>query len=490
MRTSDDLNFKNYKVISKDILTNYKNSNIPPMNYSQISKYLKESNPLNIFEALVNLRILLSTEIKKKEPKLLFHDIESLFNILANFPEEYKYECLLCLTFIEYINFKLFKHACDYPTEGVFKIILYIFDNVKEFNLELLEANLNYVNVLLNYVDFDIRIGKNYLYSKLFNLVKMNYLTKESIIIKIIKILIKLFALIGVPDIIKNNNFELIAIINNILDKHELNQDTLVNSLKLLLKIVYEFDYLDDSSTMLVIMNKMIEINLLPKLINFLDILYIKSKKKQIYYSLRIIGCFSNIEENVFNDKLIELNILTKLKKLMHKKYPYIIRREATLIISNIAAGTDIQINKLYENNYLDILLDIILNEKDGPIKNNCLWALYNCVNLRNEEYFINLIQNGIIYIIISRLKIDIKETLELSLEALSIILKKSKKLKIQYSNIITQRIKELNILKELINLLERKITERCRSKVLYILQSYFKVDELDLIDTDYDDKE
>ena len=187
---------------------------------------------------------------------------------------------------------------------------------------------------------------------------------------------------------------------------------------------------------------------------------------------------------------MIELNFLTKLKKLTQKKYPFIIRREATFIISNIAVGTNNQLIKLYENNYREILIDIILNEKEGSIKKNCLWALYNFAILSNEEYFINLIHKGLIGILVSRIKIDNHKTLELSLEALSLILEKTKNLKPFAFNIVTQKIKELNVLKELINLLDRERYESCRNKVLFIMMTYFNVDDLDLIDTDYDDNE
>ena len=64
------------------------------------------------------------------------------------------------------------------------------------------------------------------------------------------------------------------------------------------------------------------------------------------------------------------------------------------------------------------------------------------------------------------------------------------KNLKALAFNILNQKIKELNILKELTNLLDREICEGCKQEILFIMLFYFKVDELDLIDTDYDDNE
>ena len=88
---SDELNFKNYKNILKEQLLEYKHKEIPVLNESQIVKYLKDSEPLNIFIALINLRKLLLLEMTQKKQEVVFNDVDILFNILENYTEEFKY---------------------------------------------------------------------------------------------------------------------------------------------------------------------------------------------------------------------------------------------------------------------------------------------------------------------------------------------------------------------------------------------------------------
>ena len=235
-------------------------------------------------------------------------------------------------------------------------------------------------------------------------------------------------------------------------------------------------------------MDKIIEINLLQRIINYLDITDINNKRFQIFYSLRIIGNFVMIEEGYFTDKLIELNIFGRLKKLIQDQYPFEIRKEATWIISNIAAGTSEQIIQLYQNNFPDLLFNIISKEKEGIIKKNCLWALYNFVNITNKEYLTDLIEKGLLDILISRLKIENSDILTMSLETLQIALEEGRDTESLAFNIIKIKIDELNIQNELINLLKRQIPERSIIKGMEILEFYFKVDLLDLIDTDCED--
>ena len=145
----------------------------------------------------------------------------------------------------------------------------------------------------------------------------------------------------------------------------------------------------------------------------------------------------------------------------------------------NIAAGTSQQLIKLYENNFQDILIDIITNEEDNEIKDNCLWALYNYCNINNFEYLENIVEKGIIDIIMKRLNTDTGDILCCSLEALYKILCEGKKKDPAFFNIIETKINEYDILNDLKSLLKNNEEEMLRNKIEIILHNYYGIDDI-----------
>ena len=229
------------------------------------------------------------------------------------------------------------------------------------------------------------------------------------------------------------------------------------------------------------VMDKIIELNLLKKLIDKIDTLNPEDDKTEIFNSLKIIANFGAMENSYYTDKIIELNVLDKLKLLMQDKYSLGIRKETAWLISNIAAGTINQLTKLYENNFQDILFDNISNSPDDKIKNNCLWALYNFSSLKNIEYLNALIEKGFIDIIIKRLKIDKGDTLACSLEALNNILCQGKNLDPAVYNIIETKVNELDILNELKNFLKNNHSNTMiKNKIQTIFNNYFGIDNIE----------
>ena len=98
---------------------------------------------------------------------------------------------------------------------------------------------------------------------------------------------------------------------------------------------------------------EIININLLPNIIKFLDI----DNKSVIMTSLRIIGNIAAEDNANLTQKLIDLNVLEKLKYTLFNENVGI-RKESAYIISNIAAGTQKQIETLIQQNFLQIPLD------------------------------------------------------------------------------------------------------------------------------------
>ena len=246
---SDELNFKNYKNISKEQLLEYKHKEIPVLNESQIVKYLKDSEPLNIFIALINLRKLLLLEMTQKKQEVVFNDVDILFKILENYPEEFKYECLVCLTCIEFINLKYKLIVENKPTKIAIKIILYILDNYKDFKLELLEADLDYINILVQVQDIYKITRIEFFYLKLYNLIAIENFNEENIIKKIFEILIKIIKIMEEIEII--NNLELVSKVNNIVNKYESNQDLLAVSLEFLSELIYIYNQINSNSILI-----------------------------------------------------------------------------------------------------------------------------------------------------------------------------------------------------------------------------------------------
>ena len=269
-------------------------------------------------------------------------------------------------------------------------------------------------------------------------------------------------------------------LLDDIIKKYESNNKDILNfSLKIFYSIT-NYNIEKKSPTTQKIMNKILEIKILQKLINKIDKLDIENDRKEILFSLRIIGNFAAMDDSFYTDKIIELNILDKLKLFIQDKYHFNIRKETAWIISNIAAGSSAQIIKLYENNYPEILIDIILNGNEDKIKDNCLWALYNFSNISNKDYLNNLVEKGFIDIIINRLKIDTGDTLCCSLEALNNILIKGKNNDPANFNIIESKVNELNILKELKNFINvNQLSEICFNKAKAILNNYFGIEDI-----------
>ena len=448
---------------------------------NQIITNINGSDSLKKLKGLIGLRKVMLKEEEKEEQKLLYNDANMLFDLLENYPQEFKYECLICLSCIENYNLKYEQKIKNEPNDKIIKIILHILEFSNEFNVDFLRVTLNYVNLLINNKDMIKKFETKKLYYSLKNLITNNkYSNQFDIIGTCLEILSQIFE---IEEQISENVeiiLELIMLLDDIIKKYESNNKDILNfSLKIFYSIT-NYNIEKKSPTTQKIMNKILEIKILQKLINKIDKLDIENDRKEILFSLRIIGNFAAMDDSFYTDKIIELNILDKLKLFIQDKYHFNIRKETAWIISNIAAGSSAQIIKLYENNYPEILIDIILNGNEDKIKDNCLWALYNFSNISNKDYLNNLVEKGFIDIIINRLKIDTGDTLCCSLEALNNILIKGKNNDPANFNIIESKVNELNILKELKNFINvNQLSEICFNKAKAILNNYFGIEDI-----------
>lgn len=476
----NELNFKTELIIPEDYYNSINSETYTINDISQIKANINDSDPLIILKGLVGLKKLYCLEKEKEEPIQIYNDINILFNILENYPEEFKIECFKCLSFIESINYQIKEAIVNEPTDKVIQIIFYILDFPKEVKMNLLLENLDYIKFLTKNKNFVDILGVNKIYTKIKYLVEKEYPQDTNIIQLFLEILLNL--VITDEQIIKDEQIflDLIPLLNDFINKFESVQNILHHSLKIIFQITNNSGNNQDNSDMDdKILNKLIEIKLYQKLIDKID-KFDKNEKDIIYCCLRIIGNFAAMDNSYYTDIIIEYKFLDILKKLILKNQSFEIRREATWILSNIAAGTNQQLTKLYEKNFQNILFDIILNEEESKIKINCLWCLYNFSNINNPEYLDILVEKGFIDIIIKRFKIDKGDTLCCSLEALNKILSDGKKKDPAHFNIINAKVNELNILNELKGLLKEFQEGIIKDKITPILNTYFDIVDID----------
>ena len=245
-----------------------------------------------------------------------------------------------------------------------------------------------------------------------------------------------------------------------------------IKLIKNILKSMYQLTLVNKPENL----NLLIDLNILQRIIELID-----SKDGDIIYcSLRIIGNYAMNNDSFYTQQIINLNALDKLKKTLKKEYDIInknIRKESSFTLSNIAAGTQEQVTKLYEDNFYPIFYDIIKNEEETSIKINCLWSLYNFSCIKNQEIIERLVENGFIKIIIDRFGIDHGEILACSLEALANLLDLASKLRNPANNnIIENEIKTLEVFNEIKKLKKDNEEDLCQNKVDFILTTYFGV--------------
>ena len=150
---------------------------------------------------------------------------------------------------------------------------------------------------------------------------------------------------------------DIIKIEIDLMDKYPENAKLIKN----ILKSVHRFILVDKPERL----NLLIDLNILQRIVQLID-----SKDGDIIlFSLRIIGEYAMNKDSFYTQQLINLNALNQLKKTLKKEYDINIRKESSFTLSNIAAGTQEQVEKLYEEGFYPIFYDIIKNEEESPIK-------------------------------------------------------------------------------------------------------------------------
>jgi len=267
---SEELNFKTDLIIPDSF---YKECSCIEYNVNDLDKIIKlldGLDPLNILKGLIGLKKIYTIESEKEEPNILYNDINKLFNLLEKYPVDYKYECLICLTAIENINFKNDKQIKNEPTDKIIKIILYILEFPNQFEMGMLEKNLEYIKILVNNKDIIGKLGCQNLYKKLMNLIENEYSDDKIIIELCLDIIHKLLENDDEEEELKNFIIDLITFLNDLMNKFESSKEILEASLRVIFSIT-NVNVNVQTATMPKVMNKIIELNLLKKIIDKID---------------------------------------------------------------------------------------------------------------------------------------------------------------------------------------------------------------------------
>lgn len=461
--SSNDKDKTNSIIITEEFYKNCRENQYNINDYASLIKNIKGNKPLIQFKGLVGMSILSNEEKKKNEPKKMFNIlINNLFSFIMDYSEEFQYESLKCLINLEKINIKLDEKIKGKPSEILLDSILSRITKAKDIKINVLNNILKYIDIILN--DNDIlqtMISKN-LREIITNILK-DFNNEPNIIKNSLKILCKVYdnKIVSIETI--KNSVDMVPLIDDIFNKYQDQIKLLIYSLNFLYQLTYKGDE--------IILNKIISLNMVQKIIQFID----HDNEDIVFYSLKIIGNFAMKEDSFFTQKIIEFNALDGLKKTLSQDYKENIRIESSFTISNIAAGTQEQITLLYQNNFDELLIDIINNEEESKIKTNCLWALYNFSCIKNGQYLEELIQKGLMKIIIGRFKKDEGDILSCSFEALDNLLKYEKQIgNPAISNVIRNEIDNLDIYNELKNTKENIVDQTGLQKLNALLNNYF----------------
>ncbi|KAJ5080643.1 importin subunit alpha-4 [Anaeramoeba ignava] len=163
-------------------------------------------------------------------------------------------------------------------------------------------------------------------------------------------------------------------------------------------------------------LQEIIDLNICPKIINFLD----HPNSRISTPALKIIGnIITGYEEQT--QYLLDLGILNQLKSLLFSSRE-MIRKEACWIISNITGGSFHQMREVVNYGMVPILIKI-LKQDEYSVRIDASWCLANIAfQGENEDIFL-LIYEGYIEPLCEMLDLDDISTIILSLDSISKIL-------------------------------------------------------------------
>jgi len=151
-------------------------------------------------------------------------------------------------------------------------------------------------------------------------------------------------------------------------------------------------------------------------------------------------------------------------------------RKETCWILSNLAAGTQSQVEEIIKCNMLPILKNMIEYD-DEEIRKEAVWAICNLTSTENKELAELIIKQGIIEAVCKSLSFNDPKIIAVSLEGLGNILNYGKVFfNDQEHNPIVTRLEQLGMFDKLEELQYHPV-EIVYEKTLKLLESYFNVE-------------
>lgn len=190
---------------------------------------------------------------------------------------------------------------------------------------------------------------------------------------------------------------------------------------------------------------------------------------------LRILGGFVS-KSAMTTQQVIDSGALDVFPKLL--THPnLIIKKEICWMISNIAAGTVLQLETLVSKNYVNIMTKI-LKEEDVQIKAEAIWAICNFTLVEKKDLIESIFRDGIVDTICFILKFKQAKYIAVGLEAMSNLLKFGKNLfpNQDGSNQVAIKLEENKMLDYIENLQYHE-SEVVYEKAISMIESYLEIE-------------
>lgn len=436
----------------KDIYEKIASAEIQPSDFQKIINSFHSQNIEDKFKGLVGIRKLLSIESKPPIQEIIeLNIVPELINLLENTPNEFKYEAIWSLTNIASGTEEQANTILIYG--GLPKILNLLDSNIEEIKSQTvwLIANLIGESSKIR----DTLIGQK-VYDKLLTILAST--NNEKYINLCTWAICNFFRVKPIPDYdIAYKAFKIIARVVMIYDNT--NTEFIIEACQIFSIITKKHKKF---------LKEIIDSNLIQYIIKFLDI----DNKNVLMTCLRIVGNIA-CEDNANQvQKLIDLNVLEKLKYTLFNDYLGI-RKESAFILSNIAAGTQKQIETLIDQNFLQILFKVFKNDLP-KVKKQVIYAIGNLTSVESEKYMKKLVDDGILIFIYDCLKDDDNLFISISLEMLEHVLSYGKKR--GELNLLMGEIEKMGML-DILEKLQVHEDEIIYEKTIHILENYFDIE-------------
>ena len=453
INTENNLSLFNVLKISKDVYTQLTNEEINIKDFSKIINLFRSQNIDEKFKGLIGLRKLLSIESSAPIQEIIdLNLVPELINLLDNPLYEIKYEATYCLCNI----------ASGTPDQAK-TIIIY-----------------GGIPKILNLLDCTIEEIKSQTIWLVSNLVSDSDKIRAALIEN--KIFDKILTILSTTNNESYINLSAWAISNFFKVKPVLNYDICKKAFNNIARAVLIYnkddeDFITDVCFFFSVVThkykefnqEIIDTGLLQKIIKFLD----TKKKNIILTSLRIIGNIACTENANQTQKLIDLGVLEKLKYTLFNEN-ISIRRESAFILSNIAAGTQKQIEAVIDQNFFQILYKVFTNDNQ-KVKKEAIIAIANMTNVEDEKYMKKIFEDNILMIILELLKKEDAFYILIGLEILVniFIFSEKKGRKKEFQN----ECEKMGI-SDVLEKLQMNENQMVYEKTLTILETYFETEK------------